>query len=124
MKKDKAMNEQVTPTGIDFVMYLVKDFKRARAFYEGVFELKPGADHDGFVEYDLADGNTFAIAVAPEGAHIQCGGAMFGVPDAQAAVDRIKALGGTFFATYGGDKCTSGWCADPEGNPFGVHQRK
>jgi predicted enzyme related to lactoylglutathione lyase len=106
-------------------MYLVKDFKRAREFYEGVFDLKPGDyDSDGFVEYDLADGNTFALAVAPPGAHLQCGGLMFNVPDAEAAVERIKALGGTFFATYGGEKCTSGWCADPEGNPFGVHQRK
>jgi predicted enzyme related to lactoylglutathione lyase len=118
------MNEKITPVGFDFVMYLVKDLKQARAFYEGVFDLKPGDyDSDGFVEYDLVDGNTFALAVAPEGAHIQCGGAMFGVPNAEQAIERIKALGGTFFTSYGGNACTSGWCADPDGNPFGVHQR-
>lgn len=119
------MSEKIATSGFDFVMYLVKDFKKARDFYEGVFELRSGDyDGDGFVEYDLPDGNTFALGVAPEGAHVQCGGAMFAVPDAAAATQRIKDLGGTLYANYGGEHCTSGWCADPEGNPFGVHQRK
>ncbi len=106
-------------------MYLVKDHKRARVFYETLFDLKIGQyDSDGFVEYDLPDGNTFALGVAPEGAHVATGGAMFGVPDVDAAVARIVELGGTLYANYGGDSCTSGWCADPDGNAFGVHQRK
>jgi predicted enzyme related to lactoylglutathione lyase len=49
---------------------------------------------------------------------------MFAVPDVDAAVERVKAHGGTFFKNYGGDTCSAGWCADPEGNPFGVHKRK
>jgi predicted enzyme related to lactoylglutathione lyase len=106
-------------------MYLVKDMAKARAFYEGVFDLKTGQfDSDGFVEYDLLDGNTFALAVAPGGAYAQCGGAMFAVPDVEAAIARIKQFGGMFYANYGGDVCNSGWCADPDGNPFGVHKRK
>jgi len=115
----------IATTGLDFVMYLVKDMKRARAFYEGLLELKPGDfNSESFIEYTLADGNAFALAVAPGDAYVQCGGIMFGVPDAEAAIARVKELGGTFFANYGGDVCTSGWCADPDGNGFGVHQRK
>jgi len=116
---------KVTTTGFDFAMYLVTDLARARAFYESVFDLKPGAfESEGFVEYDLPDGNAFALAVAPGGMYTQCGGLMFAVPDVDAAVERIKANGGTFFANFGSEVCTSGWCADPDGNPFGVHKRK
>ncbi len=119
------MSSTATPaTGIDFVMYLVKDMTRARAFYEGVFGLASGEfESENFIEYALPDGNTFALAVAPEGSDSRCGGLMFAVPDADAAVARIKASGGTFFANFGGEICTTGWCADPDGNSFGVHQR-
>jgi predicted enzyme related to lactoylglutathione lyase len=106
-------------------MYLTRDFKRAREFYEGVFDLKPGEfDADGFVEYDFSDGNTFALGVAPGDAHVQCGGAMFAVDDVDAAIERVKEMGGTFYANFGGEICTSGWCADPDGNPFGVHKKR
>jgi predicted enzyme related to lactoylglutathione lyase len=116
--------DEQAATGFDFAMVLVSDMARSRAFYEGALGLKPGAiDSDQFVEYDLADGNTFAIAVAPPGMHQQCGGVLFAVPDVDAAVERIKTLGGTFFANMGGKICVSGWCADPDGNPFGVHRR-
>ena len=119
------MNSTVIPaTGFDFVMYLVKDMARARAFYEGVFGLSSGEfDTASFVEYALPDGNTFTLAVAPEGSDSRCGGAMFAVGDVDGAVERIKELGGTFFANFGGKICTSGWCADPDGNTFGVHRR-
>jgi predicted enzyme related to lactoylglutathione lyase len=116
---------KIATTGFDFVMYLVRDVQAARAFYEGVFALTPGAfDSDGFVEYDLPDGNTFALGSAPGGAHVQCGGLMFAVPDVDAAIERVKAHGGAFFKKYGGEICDSGWCSDLDGNPFGVHKRK
>lgn len=121
----KGMSANTAATGFDFVMYLVKDMARARAFYEGLFDLTPGQfDSEVFIEYDLPDGNTFALAVAPGEGYTQCGGAMFAVPDVDAATDRVKELGGTFYANFGGEICTSGWCADPDGNPFGVHKRK
>jgi len=118
-------SDKVTTTGLDFAMYLVKDLKRARTFYEDVFDLRTGQyESDGYVEYELPDGNTFALCVAPGDGHVQCGGLMFAVPDVGAAVERVKECGGTFFLNYGGDICDSGWCADPDGNPFGVHKRK
>jgi predicted enzyme related to lactoylglutathione lyase len=118
------MSDKIAVTGFDFVMYLVKDMKKARAFYEGVFDLKIGDfNSEYFVEYDLPDGNAFALAVAPGGAHLQCGGAMFAVSDIDEAVKRVREHGGTFFTNFGGKVCNSGWCADPDGNPFGVHKR-
>lgn len=118
-------NAQATLRGFDFVMYLVDDMKRARSFYEQLFALAPGAvDSDYFVEYDLPDGGTFALAKDPSVAREPSGGAMFGVTDAEAAIARVEQLGGKLLRRYGGDSCTSGWCADSEGNPFGVHQRK
>jgi predicted enzyme related to lactoylglutathione lyase len=111
--------------GIDFVMYLVDDMQRARKFYEGLFALEPGAvDSEYFVEYDLPDGGTFALAKDPSVAREPSGGAMFGVTDAEASIARVEQLGGKLLRRYGGPICTSGWCTDPEGNPFGVHERK
>lgn len=118
------MDAPVTVRGFDFVMFLVDDMKRARTFYESLFGLKPGSvDSEYFVEYDLPDGGTFALARDPSAERAPSGGAMFGVADAEAAIARVQQLGGTLLRRYGGDACTSGWCQDSEGNPFGVHQR-
>ncbi len=119
------MNERATLRGFDFVMYLVDDMSRARAFYERLFGLKPCAfDSQHFVEYDLPDGGTFALANDPSAQREPSGGAMFGVTDAEAAIASVEKLGGKLLRRYGGDSCTSGWCADTEGNPFGVHERR
>jgi predicted enzyme related to lactoylglutathione lyase len=125
MPKTGAMNGSSTLRGFDFVMYLVDDMHRARVFYEELFALKSGSiDSDYFVEYDLPDGGTFALAKDPSVAREPSGGAMFGVTDAEAAIARVEQLGGKLLRRYGGETCASGWCSDPEGNPFGVHQRK
>jgi predicted enzyme related to lactoylglutathione lyase len=119
------MSTSSTLRGFDFVMYLVDDMPRARSFYEALFALTPPeATSDYFVEYELPDGNTFALARDPSAAREPSGGAMFGVTDMDAAVVRVEQLGGKLLRRYGGDSCTAGWCVDSEGNPFGVHQRK
>jgi predicted enzyme related to lactoylglutathione lyase len=120
-----TVTDAVPVEGLHYVMYLTDDLARARAFYEALFGLTPGAfDSEYFVEYDLPDGTAFALARSPSEPRERCGGAMFGVPDAEAAIARVEALGGKLLARYGGESvCTSGWCVDTEGNPFGVHQR-
>ena len=119
------MNASSTLRGFDFVMYLVDDMNRARSFYENLFALKPGAiDSEYFVEYELPDGGAFALARDPSVRREPSGGAMFGVTDAEASIALVEQLGGKLLRRYGGESCTSGWCTDPEGNPFGVHQRK
>jgi predicted enzyme related to lactoylglutathione lyase len=111
--------------GVDFIMYLVDDMARARTFYESLFALLPGdVASEYFVEYALPDGGTLALAKDPRVAKEPSGGAMFGVDDATAAIARVQELGGQLLRPYGGESCTSGWCLDPEGNTFGVHQRK
>ena len=125
MIDETAAANPISLQGLHFVMYLAKDMQRARTFYESLFEIEP-ADFDSeyFVEYDLADGNTFALACDPSAEHRPTGGAMFGVADAEQAIACVQALGGLLIKRYGGEICTSGWCTDTEGNAFGVHQRK
>ena len=119
------LDQPISIRGLDFFMCLTQDMKRARSFYESLFSLKAGpVDSEHFVEYDLPDGATFALAQDPSAERSPTGGAVFGVSDAEAAIARIEALGGKLLKCYGGAACTSGWCLDPEGNSFGVHQRK
>ncbi|MBV9720190.1 MAG: hypothetical protein JOZ77_12795 [Candidatus Eremiobacteraeota bacterium] len=111
--------------GLDFFMFLVDDMKRARSFYEGLFSLSAGsADSEYFVEYDLPDGTTFALARDPNAQREPSGGAVFGVANIDTAIARAEELGGKLLRRYGGEQCAAGWCMDPEGNPFGVHERK
>ena len=117
--------DRIKTTGFDFVMFLVDDMKRARGFYEALFDIKTADfDSENFVEYDLGGGHTFAIAHY-EGAPRQAlGGAMFAVPDADAAVKRAEALGAKVLGRFGSENvCTSGWLEDLDGNQFGVHQK-
>ena len=112
-------------SGFDFVMLLVDDMTRARTFYESLFDLKTGDfNSEYFVEYELPDGNAFALGMDPSSARTPSGGIVFGVDDAQASIERVKELGGKFLKQYGGERCVAGWCEDTEGNTFGVHQRK
>ena len=120
----QTIDPPATTDGFHFVMFLCDDLARARAFYESLFGLAASSTaNDYFVEYPLADGGAFALACVPGQARVPTGGAMFGVPDAEAAIARVEALGGKLIARYGGERCTSGWCSDVEGNSFGVHQR-
>lgn len=115
----------IAAKGFDFVMFQTADMKKARAFYEGLFGIVPGAiESEYFVEYELADGNTFALGHNPSAPFVAMGGIMFSVDDAQAGRARVEALGGTFHNEFGGDSCTTAWCTDPDGNYFGLHQRK
>ncbi|GAC1621782.1 MAG: VOC family protein [Vulcanimicrobiaceae bacterium] len=123
-KASLVQQSSSTLRGFDFVMYLVDDMQRARRFYEELFALTPGAiDSEYFVEYDLPDGGVFALARDPSAAREPSGGAMFGVTNAESAIADVERLGGKLLRRYGGESCTSGWCVDTEGNPFGVHQR-
>ncbi len=118
-------SDNSTLRGVDFTMYLVDDMPRARAFYEALFGLTAGAiDSEYFVEYDLPDGGTLALARDPSAAREPSGGAMFGVTDSEASIARVEQLGGKLLRRYSGPNCSTGWCMDTEGNPFGVHQRK
>ena len=114
-----------TATGIDCVCYLAKDFDRAKNFYITTLGLKPSIDGDNWVEFDLADGTTFAVAKLPGDTWYPTGGAMFAVPDVKAATARLKEAGVTVFGDVEESPvCHMAWCEDTEGNNFAVHQRR
>ena len=115
----------IVATGIDCICYLAKDFSRAKAFYQNNLGLKPSIEGDNWVEFDLNDGTTFAIAQLPDGQWYPTGGAMFAVSDVRAALDSLRAAGVTIHGDMADTPvCHMAWCDDTEGNNFAVHMRK
>ena len=113
--------------GFDFVIIQTRDMRKLRAFYEALLNLKASLEYeDMYVEYDLPDGNTFAIGRDPSATEfVPTGSIVFGVEDAESLGKRVVELGGTYEKRFGsGDPCFSEWCRDPDGNYFGLHQRK
>ncbi len=119
------MEQSLALRGLDVVFYTVKDMPRARAFYEGLFGMKPSMESDYWVEYDLPDGATFALAHDPQGGWKEGHGLMLGVADRDRAAQRAKQLGGTITdRKFEGASCGAYECIDPEGNYVYFHQRK
>ncbi len=104
----------------------VEDAERARAFYSGVFgwHMATGPSGSGF---------TIDTGGTPGGIHGGDPGAVpyvfFGVDDIEAAIARVRELGGAVddadvegdeasIATFGRFKL----CRDDQGSPFGLHQ--
>lgn len=113
--------------GFDFVIIQTRDMRKLRAFYETLLDLAPSREYEDFyVEYDLPDGNTLAIGRDPEATEfVPTGGMVFGVQDAETLGKQVIELGGKYVKRFGsGDPCFSEWCMDPDGNYFGLHQRK
>lgn len=119
------MSEQPALRGLDVVFYTVKDMARARAFYDGLFGSKPSMESEYWVEYDLPDGSTFALANDPQGGWKEGHGLMLGLTDRTAAAERAKALGGTITdRQFDGASCGAFECIDTEGNYLYLHQLK
>lgn len=120
------MIEQKVPLrGLDVVFYTVQDMGRARKFYEGLFDLKTGLASDHWVEYELPDGATFALAHDPQGGWKEGHGLMLGVADMGRAAERAKELGGKLTdRKFEGPSCAAAECIDTEGNYVYFHQRK
>jgi predicted enzyme related to lactoylglutathione lyase len=120
------MLEQKVPLrGLDVVFYTVQDLPRARKFYEGLFDVRVGLESEHWVEYELPDGTTFALAHDPQGGWKEGHGLMLGVADMDAAVERAKALGGKITdRQFQGAACRAAECIDTEGNYVYFHERK
>jgi uncharacterized protein len=104
----------------------VLDAERGRAFYGALFDwsMEPGPSGNGF---------SIGTAAIPGGIH---GGdaeaspyLFFRVDDLAAALDRVRALGGTVDETdIDGDEDSIArfgrfkLCRDDQGSPFGLHQ--
>jgi predicted enzyme related to lactoylglutathione lyase len=119
------LKEKIPLRGLDVVFYTVQDMRRARAFYEGLFGLPIGVESEHWVEYELPDGATFALAHDPQGGWKEGHGLMLGVSNMDDAVERAKALGAAITdRKFEGPSCRAAECIDTEGNYVYFHQRK
>jgi uncharacterized protein len=104
----------------------VEDVERGRAFYEGLFgwRFETGPSGEGF---------TIGTGSVPGGIHGGDKGAapylFFRVEDMEAALERVRELGGTVEGTdvEGDEASVARWgrfklCRDDQGSPFGLHQ--
>jgi predicted enzyme related to lactoylglutathione lyase len=104
-----------------FIELGVDDADRGRAFYEGVFgwHFEPGPSGNGFM-IDTPDGRA--------GIHSGDAGAspyvFFAVDDIEAAMDRVRELGGVVEGDEDSIAKTGRFklCRDDQGSPFGLHQ--
>ncbi len=109
-----------------FVAYSVRDVPAARAFYRDVMGLKPAQEFgDHWVEFDVG-ATTFGIGNGeplgiPPGSSFA---ATFEVDDLASERERLLALGVPVTEVHESPVCFSAFVTDPEGNRFGIHQRK
>jgi predicted enzyme related to lactoylglutathione lyase len=114
--------------GIDTHGYMVKDMKRAKAFYMDALGMKPSMElGDDFIEFDLGDGSNFglwnpkAVGWEWERGH----GIMFAVDDAVATVKELREKYGIEIEDAKEHApCFMAMGTDTEGNQLIIHQRK
>ena len=116
-------------TEIAFTGYPVTDMPRARAFYEGVLNLKVASEfeHEGkqWIEYELGTG-TFAISnMAAEWKPSADGPSVaFEVQDFDAALAAVGAAGVRCVAeVVETPVCRFAVILDPDGNSITLHRR-
>jgi predicted enzyme related to lactoylglutathione lyase len=111
---------------IAFFAYSVRDVPRARAFYGETLGLREGTSFgDHWIEFDVGNatfgiGDGTSLGYEP-GAST---GAVFEVDDVQAARERLTAAGSEVSEVHEFPSCVACFARDPEGNRFGLHQRR
>jgi predicted enzyme related to lactoylglutathione lyase len=115
-----------TITGVDIFGPATTDAKRLIAFYRDVLGLVPTAidDEQTGAEFELADGTTFGVWEPGEAKSGAGYSALFAVADINAAVARFRAAGAELSDPFETPVCFMSLGKDPDGNEFGVHQRK
>jgi predicted enzyme related to lactoylglutathione lyase len=117
---------RTTITGVDIFGPPSRDAARLISFYRDVLGMKPTAlDPEGrAAEFELPDGTTFGVwqpsEMPPSGGY----GALFAVPDIHAAVARFREQGASLGDVFETSVCFMSLGEDPDGNQFGIHQRK
>lgn len=106
--------------GLRTVVYHVDDLERAKAWYGKVLEIEPYFDQPFYVGYAVGG---FELGLVPDGTP-GAGGtvAYWGVADAEAAVERLAALGAEVREPLQevGEGIRVAAVSDPFGNTFGV----
>ena len=115
-----------TIVGVDIFGPPTRDAKRLIAFYRDVLGLTPTAIDEGEhgAEFELGDGTTFGVWEPGDGRAGTGYQALFAVTDITAAVARFRAQGATLSDPFETPVCFMSLGKDPDGNDFGIHQRK
>jgi predicted enzyme related to lactoylglutathione lyase len=115
-----------TITGVDIFGPPTRDGKRLIAFYRDALGMTPTAeDPEGHgAEFEFADGTTFGVWEPGDGRAGVGYAALFAVGDINAAVARFRAQGATLGDPFETPVCFMSFGKDPDGNEFGIHQRK
>lgn len=124
---DHVAHGPTSIVGLDIAAVFVSDPARSIAFYRDVLGMTPTeVDNEGRgAEFTLADGSTFGVW-RPDFAEGRQPGysGMFAVPDAHAAVARMRERGATLSDPMETPVCFMAFGTDPEGHPYMIHQRK
>jgi predicted enzyme related to lactoylglutathione lyase len=109
-----------------FVAYSVRDVPAAIAFYRDVMGLIPGDSFgDHWAEFNVGGvafgiGNGEPLGITPGTSF----SATFEVDDVAAERERLLKAGVPVTEIHESPVCFSAFVTDPEGNKFGIHQRK
>ena len=114
---------------VAFTMYPVKDWKRARAFYEETLGLSPGSKSANGVwtEYDLPGGGCLALFANQDiKPSAEAGGSVaLEVEDLDALIPELKGKGVRFKAELiHSPVCRMSVILDSEGNAIILHELK
>ncbi|SPE60849.1 Glyoxalase/bleomycin resistance protein/dioxygenase [Verrucomicrobia bacterium] len=115
--------------GVDFVLYNVTNFERAKKFYQDTLGLKLLQEFGGaWAEFETG---TLALAIGAYGAQPIPAGqksnavAALAVDDVKAAVEQLKGRGVKINQEpQEFPPCFTATIADPDGNEIILHQRK
>ena len=111
---------------IAFVAYSVRDVPRAVTFYRDTIGLKlSDVFSDHWAEFDVGTatfgiGDGTPLGIAPGSSF----STTFEVDDVRAERERLTAAGVPVTDLFESPMCWSCFVTDPEGNRFGLHQRK
>jgi predicted enzyme related to lactoylglutathione lyase len=115
-------------TGLDLSGYMVRDAKRAIAFYRDVLGMQPTTLYpdDRGAEFEFADGTTFGLWSAdPESMPFTTSnGVLFAVDDFDGAVAAMKARDIPIVMQFETPGCFMAMVNDTEGNLLTLHKRK
>ncbi|MGH7737193.1 MAG: VOC family protein [Candidatus Tyrphobacter sp.] len=112
---------------VAFVAYSVRDVPKAIAFYRDVVGLRPGelfgehwAEFDaGSTTFGIGNGETLGFMPG------KSNGVMFEVDDVAAGRERLLRGGAADVSELNEfPNCRSCFASDPEGNRFGLHERR
>jgi predicted enzyme related to lactoylglutathione lyase len=109
-----------------FVAYSVRDVPAAIAFYRDTIGLTPGDSFgEHWAEFNVGAttfgiGNGEPLGIVPGSSFA----ATFEVDDVAAERDRLLQAGVPITEIHESPVCFSAFVTDPEGNRFGIHQRK